>query len=360
MLRAHSVVTISCPEPGDRANLRSHLIPLDPCLFQNRGRDQIERDIRQIVRSVKFEVIGRDCAFRLLGPETSYHDVDPHLQQGIKLFDETMTLPDILSYRSKGELFDLCLEDSWAGYLIADHLRELSPGNDLVVIHVDDHADMMPTLLTVCAEQLIDPAAGNAFDPASRNDWETAIRSGCVSIGNFVTPLYYSKHKVHVRHLNNSTDETYTIKNVIREGRSYDLIPGRVFAAVRSSDTDRDRSAGTYLAGPSARKVMQCMPHGRLIVHIDLDYFINDFNGNGWQRFSPSSNHLMQAVHRKMLSFFEEVDHLAPSVDRWIIATSPGFCSGYHWGWLLAEVARGIKTFNSRRVPQSDDDNIVL
>src|ERR1700722_17938611 len=68
---------------------------------------------------------------------------------------------------------------------------------------LDDHTDMMSTLLQYDGEALVDPASGAPFDPGARRSWESAIGTGAVNIANYITPLSYSGRRVHFRHLRN-------------------------------------------------------------------------------------------------------------------------------------------------------------
>jgi hypothetical protein len=111
---------------------------VDALLVAGWKRWQIERAIRKLVRNVQFEFLDNECAFRLLGPDMYYHSLDPHLPAALARFDPPVALDDIFSYRSLGGLFDLCLEDSWSGWLIAEQLRRATQTEDLVIIHLDD------------------------------------------------------------------------------------------------------------------------------------------------------------------------------------------------------------------------------
>ena len=66
---------------------RNTTIPLEPSFLQEHGREATNQALRRIVCSVKFELTQGANAFRLLGPEMSYHDVDPHLGGGLAKFD---------------------------------------------------------------------------------------------------------------------------------------------------------------------------------------------------------------------------------------------------------------------------------
>ncbi|WP_305907527.1 hypothetical protein Q9L42_015375 [Methylomarinum sp. Ch1-1] len=325
--------------PSDAINT----IPIDRSFLLSHGAGETVRKIRSIVRNVEFELLENELGFRMLGPDMYYHTIDPYLSKALGKYKKGMLLGDILDYRSRRASFDLCFEDSWSGYFLADHLGRNDRADDLVLIHLDDHTDMMSTLLERTGEGLTDPSTGKSFDPSVRNDWESAIYSGCIGIGSFITPLYYSDHKVHVRHLNNSASSTYDLYNVIQENYCYELIPNKQFAAIRLANSDWQNSAGTYRGGNNVDKVLASTPEGQVIVHIDLDYFINDFNGNVGTAFHFPNHDLKYQVIQKLERFFDALHAMQVRVDHWIIATSPGFCSAYHWDWLLTEIEDRIK-----------------
>ncbi len=312
--------------------------------LQMHGREETEIAIRRIVRSVRFELLESADAIRLLGPEMSYHHADPYLSEALKLFGQDLSLADVAFYKSSAEHFDLCFEDSWTGYFIAKRSQELNRQAGLVLIHLDDHTDMMPTLLCTSGQTLRDPTSGLPFDPASSDDWEAAILAGSVNIGNFITPFYYSGCPIHVRHVNNAA-EGDMLRDISREPCQYDLIPGLSFAAIGKDSSGTLESCGTYLAGPDPDLVLDGAPQVRTLVHIDLDYFINDFNGaSRGEDYVPDPELHFQAL-QKMDRFFQALTRLNRCVDRWFIATSPGFCSAYHWEWLLSELEIRIRRF---------------
>ena len=253
-------------------------ILLDPSFLRAHGSEETEKALRRIVCSVKFELMEPANAVRLLGPEMSYHLVDPYLPGALKKFEPDMTLADVLSYTSSTRHFDLYFEDCWTGYFIAKRFAEQCRPDSLVLIHLDDHADMMPTLLCRSGDTLIDPTTGAMFDPASSSDWEAAIYSGAVNIGNFITPFYYSGSNIHVRHINNSTkcDE---LRHVSRESVRYELIPGKPFAAIRKSEFLSTGKCGNLSSGIEPRdgaerrsKSLDARPYRSRLFHQRLQW----------------------------------------------------------------------------------------
>ncbi len=166
---------------------------------------QIQQLIQSIVKSVKFECSYATSELRLAGPDVSYHAADPWLAAALRKFDPRLTLENIPAFQSSRELYDVCLEDSWSGYFMAQQLKPLKKTRDIVFIHLDDHMDMMPTLLQRQRTSLVNPTTGLAFNPARASDWKTAIASGVVSIGNFITPMFYAGFPLHIRQIHNKT-----------------------------------------------------------------------------------------------------------------------------------------------------------
>lgn len=314
-------------------------IPLDPSFLLRHGRAHTEIELRRIVCSVKFELLEKENAVCLLGPEMSYHDADPYLQK--RLDEMFVGREEVLTYTSRAESIDICFEDSWTGYFIAELRGEPRRDDALTIIHLDDHTDLMATLLCVSDCGLVDPTSGALFDPMCSSSWRSAIHSGAVNIGNYLTPLYYSDRSIHIRHLNNNS-EPGAFYWIAREPCHYDLFPGRRFAAIAKRNSTGPAVVGSYYASSSPDSVVQIPPSTRAIIHIDLDYFINDFNGAIRGSTYLPDPALRDNATKKLERFFGALANSEIIVDRWIIATSPGFCSAYHWEWLLKEIAQRI------------------
>ncbi|MBC7947118.1 MAG: hypothetical protein H7Y42_04505 [Chitinophagaceae bacterium] len=317
-------------------------IPLDPSFLLRHSREQTEIELRRIVCSVKFELLEKENAVRLLGPEMSYHEADPYLHK--RLGEMLLEPREILTYTSRAERIDICFEDSWTGYFIAELLDEC---NELTIIHLDDHTDLMATLLCVSDNVLVDPTSGALFDPMCSGSWRSAIHSGALNIGNYLTPLYYSGSSIHIRHLNNVSGRG-AFSWIVREPCHYDLLPGRKFAAIAKVDSPGPNVVGSYYVSSDPDTLFITEPSARVIIHIDLDYFINDFNGASCGAAYVPDVSLRDNAINKLQRFFDALINSNIEVARWIIATSPGFCSAYHWEWLLKQLEQRIAAYDHR------------
>jgi hypothetical protein len=321
----------------------SNLIPLNSGIAARDGLDAFNKAIKNALRNVHFEFAEAGCAVRLLGPDMYYHATDPFLEDALAQIDSKIGIADMLSYRSHWPLFDLCFEDSWSGYFMARHLASCARGADLVIIHLDDHTDMMSTLLEWPHQDgLVDPTTGLSFHPERPADWVSAIYSGVVGIGCFLTPFFFGNRPTHVRHVNNGQSAPVGCRSVIRVAHRHEIIPHKSFAAVKLA-AESQMELGTYAVSSHCEDVLDQLPDGRLIVHIDLDYFVNDFNGNaGDPHYHPSSD-LIDRGLCKLDQFFRALTVQQVKIDRWVVATSPGFCSGYHWSRLLSALDENIR-----------------
>jgi hypothetical protein len=311
-------------------------IPLD-------ASEQTEAELKQIVCGVNFELNEHERYVRLLGPDMSYQLVDPYLPGYLARIG--LARRDVHSYKWITERVDFCFEDSWTGYFIANRLSRHYQ-DDLTIIHLDDHSDMMPTLLSLSGDVLTDPTTGAVFDPGCSGNWASAILSGAITIGNYMTPLYYSSSRIHVRHIRSSFQRCES-RCIERQPLCYDLIPNRLFAAITKADSIGPGTVGSYFAAQNPERVLDESSCGWTIIHIDLDYFVNDLDGcTRAVGYIPNPGLRIRAA-KKLERFFEALTNVGPKVDRWIIATSPGFCSAYHWEWLLSEIDLRIRAYET-------------
>ena len=307
---------------------------------------EVRENLLPLIRSNHYTVDLRGGIVRVEGPDTSYHEIDPFLEQGLSYCSIDRSRQDPAGYHSSTPLFDVCLEDSWCGFFLAGRIAHLPPEMPLIIIHLDDHTDMMSTLL-LAGEHLTDPFTGEKFFPDNPQCWPGAIASGAVGIGSFLTPFFSLARRLHIAHLTDGPGDAgaYNVEpSVIR----HPLLESRGFFEINLHPKDdiivRNR---TYSRSSDPEGLLDAASADHLayvVVHIDLDYFINDFNGNPAPVSYQPSPELQSAALGKMDAFFDALKGRRVNVDRWMIATSPGFCSGYHWEFLIEALSTRIRS----------------
>lgn len=309
-----------------------------PLRINPAARRSVTRDrVAAVVGSTAFDLAPDARSLRLRGQDRRHHHTDPWLREGLTALGADQE--QIPTFRRPGPAFDLCLEDSWTGWFLAPTFAGIVPGESLVLVHLDDHADLMPTLLVRDGKGRVrDPATGRDFDPRTPGDWEAAIGSGAITIGSWLTALVApgAGPKVHVRHLHPVGSPSHRPPCPLRAGSvRHAVFPGLSFVSATGEGAGR----GTWVAHEDPVAGLSYLPAGPLAVHFDLDYFVNDFNGNpGALPAVPDRS----AVLARMDRVFDALRETRRPVHRWIVAASPGFCCARHWPWLLDALALRI------------------
>jgi hypothetical protein len=318
-------------------------LAIDSKAFTIFSEEELREQLQAFARSTRIEVDPHRELLLLRGSDLTHHTADPHLHENIQTLPVRIIDDDYAQFHAHLNDYDLCMEDSWTGYFVARCLSERVSDEPLVFIHLDDHTDMMSTLLVQTPEGLKDPSTNTTFNPIVPQHWKSVISSGAVGIGSFVTALYYLKQPVHVMHLNHALDNRSEWLYVAPHAITQPLMPRARFVTIFKQPQESSEQLGTYTASISISHLLTMLPQGRVIVHIDLDYFINDYNGNIGAAPTKSIAKLREHALDLMEAFFDGMHSSGIKAERWIIATSPGFCSARHWQWLLDELSKQIR-----------------
>jgi hypothetical protein len=323
-------------------------LAIDRGAYATLGETRAYSELQGFARSTRVKINQEHMRLMLCGTDLAHHAADPHLFDSFHMPPVKVCDDEYAEFHVQLSDYDLCMEDSWTGYLVSRHLTEQNIQEPLVFIHLDDHTDMMSTLLARVSNRLMDPEICKCFDPRIPTDWEAAIRSGSVGIGSFVTALYYLPQPVHVIHLNHFSDSLYKRSYISHRTITHPLLPHAHFTTIQKQSHKLSGRLGTYIGGSNVQRLLNSIPRGHVIVHIDLDYFINDYNGNVGTVPAQSVAELHDNATILMTAFFEALFRTGVTVERWVIATSPGFCSSRHWRWFLDELSSQIKIANQQ------------
>lgn len=335
------------------------LLSIDPA-FRNWSQTRLDRALGAVFASTGYQLCKATGQVTLTGPRQDHLHIDPELQPvlqaaGIELHSATGGF-----HISQGAV-DFCLEDGLSGWFLSRAIFDSAP-EDWGVLHLDDHADMMPTLLATDPKGgLSDPETARPFSVQSAQDWQHALARGTVTIGSYFTPLFHQMpdgRQFHIRHLRPRPDAGMARDQVLQVcagSKAYPILGNRRFAALdltcgglSSGDAP---PAGTYLQSDCIARALTALPAGQLAVHIDLDFFVNDFNGNQGAKPKSLSPRARAWVLARIDGLFQALADLGRPVARWIIATSPGFCAARHWSWLLCALSKGIAGLSGGDAP---------
>lgn len=314
---------------------------------------EIRDAVLPLIRSNIYRVDQRRQALEIDGPDVSHQVIDPDLEAGLRWLGIRSDAQSRLNFREERQRFSLALEDSWCGVFLARHLATLRDDEPLTIIHLDDHTDMMSTLLAIESDAdgslvLQDPLSGAAFDPASPADWHSAIASGAISIGSFLTPFFALDRIVEVFHLKADLEKAESFA-VAPQATSHELLARYRFHAIELANiADGANTKRLYRRSNDANELLAQLAEGRrAAIHIDLDYFLNDYNGNAWQVGEIDMVAMHKCALERLDHFFSALDRSGVSIACWMIGVSPGFCSARHWRFLIEQIERRITDFEA-------------
>lgn len=279
-------------------------------------------------------------------PTTADYYVDPRLMEGLHWWSQNLDVGDIpLAVRQEPK-WQLSLNDSWTLFSWSHWLAACAANNalpsEVVLLHVDDHDDLMSPCLWSTQGGWSDAITHQPVNLLMPETVSTAITSGAIGIGSFIVPLLYQIPKVHIRHLcatgySSSRQGVYRLQRITATDNL--LAPDRLRPTVRLEVTPESFKGNTdnlitYSVSAKPEEWLQSLPNAPTLLHLDLDYFNNRFNGDSdWEfnpsRHDPASYEILSAIDSVFDALF-----LQGVFDRIVNVTaalSPGFFPSEFW-----------------------------
>ena len=294
-------------------------------------------------------------------PHQPDYYIDPDIMKGLAWWSARYGAVDVSSipfaiYKKPG--LQLSLEDSWTLYdwsrWFKGHHKSIKKQQTVTLLHVDDHDDMMTPRVIVQEGKWLDPITGLAFDLLNPKSVESAINSGAIGIGSFMAPLLHLVPNVHIRHLCSTgyaTDRQGP--HVIRPIWVADdlLVPGshrpalEIRPVTRSINANSGADGCPYEVTDNLSHWLKDIPNGPVLIHIDMDYFNNRFNGDSdWLEFGPKYDPSFSEVMLRIDQIFEAVRQagIAPQIVSFSVALSPGFFPTELWPLAISRIEKYV------------------
>src|SRR5205823_4103124 len=144
-------------------------------------------------------------------PSSADYYVDPCIEQGLAWWQAGTDITKIHRQVCHTRRGQLSLIDSWTLFSWSHWLAERRKGGkateEVVVLHVDDHTDLMTPRLTFQGNGLRNAISGEAFNLYEPESVRSAILTGAVGVGSFMSPFIYTVPRVHLRHLSQTATD---------------------------------------------------------------------------------------------------------------------------------------------------------
>lgn len=293
-------------------------------------------------------VADRDDAwiFRLgWSPDPAYY-VDPLVLQGAQAYGVDLeTMPRLVrSEQINGTLFSLSMLHSRALLAACASLNSNDVERGTVIVHIDDHSDLMPLLLSpeINQRQFQDEIFQQTVDLSDPNALEQAIDRGVITKGNFLTAYLLAMPPGCLIHTGPGVEE-----------RAMWLVPRpyqTAFAGRSYSQTGlqmQEQAAPGLWGFRQTRHLpddLSIDTHERVWLDVDLDAFCNRYCGDSDLRYQIATTRECEEMRERIEQFLSQLAEA-----RWVaqiavvtIAISPGFFPAEYWSYAVPQVYDGI------------------
>lgn len=284
---------------------------------------------------------------QLAWPFCAERHVDPALDVGLAWWGRGVTLGSMWSSRWRDGRILTSLFDTWTLLSWSEWLTRAGPdlAENVIILHVDDHRDLGSPRLIVRETAMIDAITGAAVSLSDPVSVQRAIESGAIGMGSFMTPFIREMPHVPVRHLCQPPKirGEVTTQLVVAHVADTLLRPGENRLTIELSRPASENTEAGYLATDNAQTWSRGIVGLPALVHIDMDYFNNRYDGDSeWQhratRLDPDLATMLKKVD-------ELVDALATSrarIEDVTIAYSPGFFPSEYWAPIDRRLRTGL------------------
>ncbi|MGH9278975.1 MAG: hypothetical protein ACRD12_12830 [Acidimicrobiales bacterium] len=265
--------------------------------------------------------------------------VDERLAEGLAWLGAPADLALMGDSVRQEDGFTLALNDAWGLWSAARWLQREGPADRVVILHADDHRDLSYPRLALDAGGYVDLISATPVRLCEPGGVASAIRSGAVGMGSFLTPLVWETPQVELRHLKvGAASASLGIQRLTEADRV--LSPGAPRPAIALTTAPSPGSSYTVTCSPEEWVALDI--GGPVIVHIDLDYLNNRYNADShWQdrpgRHDPSGHEVLDLFEGLLDALAQP--QLASRIVDIFVGISPGFFPAEHW-WPVIETCR--------------------
>lgn len=293
-------------------------------------------------------------SINLCFPDLAEYYVDPLLLEGLAWWDSNLKISEIPISVKRKKNCQISLNDSWtlfswSQWLSSTYTEQISLPSEIVILHIDDHDDLMCP--RVWKEELgwTDSITGKSFNLIEPVSVSNAIKSGAIGIGSFIVPLIHLIPRVRIHHL------CATEYSLTRQGHYFlpqTLVPDQLLNPTKqriATELQNFRGLLKDIGNTSIYKVTNNLDEwlkdipsdAPILLHIDMDYFNNRFNGDSdWEidvnRHDPSCEEVIASINAVFHALFQ--NRIIDRISDVSIALSPGFFPAELWESAISQI----------------------
>lgn len=254
--------------------------------------------------------------------------VDPLVEPSVAELDQDISTESIRFWLRAGDRWQVSMNDAWT--LPAwDSWLDPDDERSIVLLHADDHDDLMPPRIHARPGGWSDAITGESVS-FGNGTLASAVRSSAVGMGSFLTVMVHHPRVTELRHLrarpHRFQDRGWLQRTFVPD--SLEPIERRL-AVAQVSEEGSVRFRRVVEVDDWVRDIE---PTSVVLVHIDLDYLSNRYDcDSDWQTRTDLFDPPAAQVRERLQRMLGGLDHIADRVAGVAIGISPGFFPAEYW-----------------------------
>lgn len=286
-------------------------------------------------------------------PKNPEFYIDPNIEEGISNWASNVQITDIPFSLKVSEHYQESLNDNWTLYAWSKWWKSLSQSSrssfsKITILHIDDHEDMMSPKLYVHKGKLFDLLIHQPLSIEDPESIKSAILSSSIGIGEFILPfLWEVPCEIEIRHLCARERENKHSAFSLELSSKPDLLYPQFQRLMGNLSPyhANNPSRLSYFVTDDINEFVKGDFHGPILLHIDLDYFNDRYDGcSNWRekkRIHDPNRETLRSSLNDLLNILR-IKNLISSIDNVTISTSPGFFPSEYWEDSLALVRNSL------------------
>lgn len=298
---------------------------------------------------------------RLERPSSPYgcYEFDTKIRDGLEWWGSGTRIRDIPILYQIMPKGIFALEDQWSVLSWSKAFQRMKEmPEDLVVLHIDDHEDMMFARVGVRGDnQLFDLLTNNHISITDPDSIKSAILSGAIGKASILTLLAWQVPRIHIRHLSLRfrTQGEVPLYQDYKLCRSLEedsvLYPGSYHIALQKNFLNEQHPPITYESSyritSNPNIWLQDLPNDiPIFLHIDMDFFNNRYDGDSsWQSHKRIHDPSLEGQKELSKEIFDALydANLKTRVKDVSICISPSFFPAEYWEAMAEKIKEGLK-----------------
>lgn len=236
----------------------------------------------------------------------------------------------------------VCISENWLPYALRFMSSDEMFAKRTAIIHIDDHTDLMTPFIAMEAGAYKNLLTNEISESLSVAFLKNAVDSGAITIGSTLTTIVYLFKCCNIYHLKRNVRNCRS--GIVKRTFPDDIICGQERIGIEFT---KEYSDCSYFRSSNIEDIKnQLQGEEQCILHIDMDYFNNRYNGStSWRQDPQGKDYPFDEQILRMDEIFQAVTliNTTTSIKYILLGLSSSFYPAEYWGRGLKYMENGLR-----------------